>query len=240
MKIKPVEVDGKFKLLRERRGEWAVKQYVHQWYTYQGEEVFIKFRHKHNRTKEEVATHQHIVDELKPLFLLRQIGTKVVHHKVEGIGVMQKWWPNRGTVKMRPMFQYWVDERGLFELLKICLFDGIIGSLDRHGNNVLVLMDRGLLTIDDEDVFYPLMGMWRTWVKFDKDLKRMAYMCYLRNQLLYEKYVEKVRLHAEEILKVADCPVMKTNPQYEFYRVLTGNLKGLSGIAQITVRQLLY
>lgn len=225
-----------FKTLREKRGIWAVKHYLHRWYEYKGEEHFAKYRKKHNRTFIEVATHQHLVDQIKPFFGLQQIGTKILFDEIEGYGVMQKWWPVIGTVKQREFMAQWVSTENLLELFKICLFDGVIGGLDRHGNNVLVLPDKTLLTIDDEDVFY---GKLRIWIKFDKDIKRMTYFAWLRNQKKIEEVVESIKSNKEKILEIADCPVMRDNEEFKFYDVLKNNLDNIDFIYSETIRQLL-
>ena len=236
MNVDVLSTSEGFTITNERRGIYAVKKYLHRWATYQGEDVFLKFRKKHNRTYKEVCHHQHLVDEMKPLFGLKKIGTRVVYDEVETWGVMQKWWPVIGTVKQREFMPQWVSEAAWAEVLKICIFDGVIGGLDRHGNNVLVLQDKSLLTIDDEDVFYDKL---RVWVKFDKDIKTKVYLNYLKHQDYFAKYVQVLRRATPRILEVADHPVMHDNEQYPFYKILRTNLDNIEDIAQETIRQLL-
>lgn len=226
----------------DKRGIHPVKQYLHRRGILDGESVFIKYRRKHNRTYKEVAYHQYIVDEIKTFFELQKMRTRIINDPVEGYGIIQIWYKVIGTVKQREFMNEWLSDENLKELVKITIFDGAIGGLDRHGNNVIVLPDKTLLTIDDEDVFYGNLdnhGKQRVWVKFDKDIKRMMYMVYLRNKQWFDDYVDRVQARSADILKIADCDVMKTNEQYPFYSILENNLKNLKSIYQETIRQFL-
>lgn len=229
-------VDGRFTVVKEKRGIHVVKQYLHRWVDWDGERYFQKFRRKHNRTYIEVAHHQHLADLMKPLFGLKPIGTHVVLDEVEGYGVMQRWHPVIGTVKMRLYHDRWLCEQAKLELFKICVFDGVIGGLDRHGNNVIVLKDGSLLTIDDEDVFYDKL---RVWVKFDRDIKRMVYQAAIRQPHYVQAYRAHLKSKADAILAVADHPVMHANTQYPFYQILQGNLARIDEIVDETLRQML-
>ncbi len=224
------------KNVKEKRSVWAVKKYLHRWGNYNGEEVFIKFRGKHNRTYKEVAFHQYIVDELKVLFELNKMGTKIVYDDIEGYGIMQKWWKNLGTIKDRNVMPIWICDKNLIEMMKICIFDGLIGGLDRHGNNVLVLEDNSLLTIDDEDVFYDKL---RVWIKFDKDIKRTVYLHWLARREFFAGYIERLKQNTKKMLEFADCEVMRGNEQYKFYEIFENNLSRIDEIYKETVRQLL-
>ena len=157
-----------FLLEREVIGRWAVKRYVHWYGRYDSKQVFIKFRKKHNRTWAEVATHQFFADELKPIFGLIKVGMVVVWNPQQGVGIMQNWIENIGTVKQLPVSELSAEVG--YQLIKIILYDCVIGSLDRHGNNVLVRPDRKLVCIDDEDIFY---NDNRVLVKFDKHIKEL-------------------------------------------------------------------
>ncbi|HEY0819791.1 MAG TPA: hypothetical protein VGD46_13490 [Rhizobacter sp.] len=236
MHVDILPVDDSFTIVKEKRGIHVVKQYLHRWVDWHGERHFQKFRRKHNRTYIEVAHHQHLVDQMKPLFGLQKIGTHVVYDDKEGYGVMQRWHPVIATVKMRPYMDQWLSEQTKLELFKICVFDGVIGGLDRHGNNVIVLKDGSLLTIDDEDVFYDKL---RVWVKFDRDIKRMVYAAAQRQPHYVAAYREHLKKKAALILAVADHPVMHANEQYPFYSILQGNLGRIDEIVDETLRQML-
>jgi len=231
-----LRVDRKdFINLRERRGKYVVKQYLHRWGIYDGESVFVKFRKKHNRSFEEVCAHQFIVDEIKVFFELKKMGTRIVFDKTEGYGIMLKWHKNLGTVKQRELMPQWVSDENLFELLKIVFYDVIIGSLDRHGNNVIVLMDLSLLTIDDEDVFYDSP---RTLVKFDNDIRKMMYVEYLRSRKEIFKYIDEVLKNSDKILSIVDKDIMKVEGR-NFYSIIEKNLKNAHALFDKVVLDLL-
>ncbi len=215
---------GMIQNLTERRGEFAVKQYVHWRGCYDRVDVFIKFRKKHNRSYEEVAYHQWLVDEIKPIFEIQQMGTRVVQSQVEGYGIMQRWHMNYGTLRQPEMRPYYASAANLVELLKIAFFDAIIGSLDRHGNNVIVLMDRTLLTIDDEDVFYFTP---RQIVKFDRKIRRGMEQMYLQSAELMANYRQRVVARSQEILALADFPLMRLG---RYLDVLECNLEDSEGL----------
>ncbi len=247
--------------LRERRGEWAVKQYVHWRGTYQGDDVFIKFRHKHNRTREEVAYHQWC-DEIKQYFELNKMSTCVVYNSKEGYGIMQQWWPTYGRLREPPVRPYYAKPENMIELLKISFFDAMIGSLDRHGNNVLCVrgegcglnfklpttdesvfyqgpgwnapksLDRTLLTIDDEDVFYDKQ---RPIVRFDATIKRGMVLMLARNKNEMDAYRQRVLAQAESILLLADFELMHRGG---YYHTLENNLKHSEDLWQIVLSDL--
>lgn len=243
VEILPITPD-QFTFLKEYRSDHWIKEYVHRWMDYNGVEVFMKFRRKHNRTKIEVAYHQHLVDEMKPYFGLTRMGTRVVEDPKEGIGVMQIWAKNNlGTMKQPQNLEKWVCEKKLLEVLRICFFDGIIGGLDRHGNNVIVTKDVELLTIDDEDVFYSRgdkKGDIRVWIKFEQQIKRMVYGAHMKNPTYFPRYVDWfLKNGAPTILQIGDCDVMRGNETYKFYEVLENNVRDAKDIANETIRQLI-
>ena len=238
MKLDTVRVDDSFTFIRERRSSHVFKSCVHRWYIYQGHEVFVKFRGKKDRTPEEMAVHQCVVDELKALFGLRQIGSRVVFDKVEGFGVMQKWWPNLGTLANGTNREKWFNEEGLFELLKIAVLDHVVGNTDRTKSNVLVLEDGSLLPIDEESVFYAHPERRGPWAQFHGELNQEMHGCYLRHRVKFEDYVQGLLQKVKEILEVADHPVMKRGNQYTFYDVLHLNATCLKVMAQLAIEQL--
>lgn len=186
-------------ILFTKRSDWVVKQYLHVHINRDGERYFLKFRKKHNRSYIEVATHQYFADTVKSLFDLKKVGVEVVYDSIEGFAIKQKWHNNIGTVKSlnNSKNTTWATSTNLIELIKICFFDGLIGSLDRHGNNVLVLNDMSLLAIDDEDLFYYEQPHW---IKFDKNIRRLLLIEYNDSKELLESYKEKIRGLSTEIL----------------------------------------
>jgi len=164
------------------------------------------------------------------------MNTQIVFSEIEGYGIMLDWHETIGTVKMREIMGEWLNPTNLNELFKMCIFDGVIGGLDRHGNNVIVKTDKTLLTIDDEDVFYDKL---RVWIKFDKDIKRMIYFNYIKNKEYFDEYIKRLSANKEKILEVANLPIMKTNPTYPYFDILKRNLDGLNAIYTDTIRQLL-
>ena len=234
-----------FKNIVDKRGINAVKRYVHRHGTYDcennyinlstgrflvtGDKCFLKFRKKHNRNTMQVSSHQHIVDLCKPIFGLKQIGTSLLHDEVEGYCVLQIWHEVIGTIKQREFMHKWVNDENLLELFKICVFDGVFGSLDRHGNNVVIMTDNTLLTIDDEDQFYPLP---RDWIKFDKDIRKMIYMNALKHQDNITIWLEGIK--TDEIRAIC-----KSGLDEEFYQTVIKNLSILKDILKETYLQLL-
>jgi len=233
--------------LIDKRGEWAVKQYLHRWGTLNGVNVFWKFRKKHNRAYQEVMTHQFIADELKGIFELVKMETRMLYDPEElgNYGIELIWHENKGTVKMRHIMDEWVSDEALTELLKISFFDGVLGSLDRHGNNVIVLNDNKLMTIDDEDIFYDHWdaenNKWNHWLKFDRDIRYMMYMHSIKPDVKTEmdNYVRRVLSRIPEIqLLVAEVKALGfwTRPYDE---LLLRNLERGEEIWSETVIQLL-
>lgn len=242
-------LDDAYVLKREQRCDHHCKRYVHRWYLWKDHTVFVKFRDKGlNRTREEVATHQHLCDQIKLHFELQPVETRIVVDPVEGVGVQQRWWPCAGTINMKGTSRYWMNPRGLFEILKICLFDGTVGSLDRHGNNVIVMEDGRLITIDDEDQFYHNR---KRWIKFDKNIRAAAYMILRKYKPQMDAYVKRVHSSAPKILKLADCKVMKADfpdarrgdrakaQNDTFYNILAANVKALPDVYEEMQNQLL-
>lgn len=241
--IIPITPD-KFTFLKEYRSDAWIKEYVHRWMMWGDIEVFMKFRRKHNRTKLEVAHHQHIVDLMKPYFGLTPMKTWLVECPKDGVGVAQTWLQgNLGTMKQPQNMEKWVCDKKLLEVLRICFFDGIIGGLDRHGNNVIVTKDIELVTIDDEDVFYPRgdkKGDIRVWIKFEQSIKRMVYMAHMKYPTYFDEYVDWfLKNGAQKCLELADCDVMRNNETYKFYEVLENNIRDAKYVQQETIRQLL-
>lgn len=185
-------------IIYELRCNWPVKQYLHIRTETDGVTHFLKFRKKWNRSYSEVSSHQDFADKLKPLFGLKQIGTDLVFDMIEGPAVRQVWWDNKGRINdLKKKLKH--NSKLARDLIKICFFDGIIGSLDRHGNNVLVLNDDDLLSIDDEDLFY--YGQ-KYWIKFSKELRELMHEEWKISKEYLENYYKETISNREEMIKL--------------------------------------
>jgi len=221
-----------FLLEREVIGRWAVKRYVHWHGKYDSKQVFIKFRKKHNRTWAEVATHQFFADELKLVCGLNKVGMEVIWNPQHGVGIMQNWIENIGTVKQLTTNDLSADIG--YQLIKIILYDCVIGSLDRHGNNVLVRSDRQLVCIDDEDIFY---NSNRVLVKFDKHIKNVIKTTAITNPVFCQNAINHIIINETTIIDLCRNIAVEYGWRPVWLNVLSENLKSIKSLFALAVSQ---
>lgn len=126
-------------------------------------------------------------DLMKPAFDLPPLGVvEVFDEELNQTGCLIPWFENGGHLAQAP-WQSWATQPNLRQLVRIGVFDGVIGNSDRVVSNVLVRPDGTLLPIDEgeqerfERIQGPAGPLWM--LARTKPLKRALWVKY-RKQLL--------------------------------------------------------
>jgi hypothetical protein len=124
-------------------------------------------------------------DQLKPAFDLPPLGViEVFDDETNTPGCLIPWFENEGHLAQVP-WQIWATHENLKMLVRIGVFDGIIGNSDRVVSNVLVRPDGSLLPIDEGEQERFVLTPFEGWIlKSDSSVPRRALWVKYRKELL--------------------------------------------------------
>lgn len=141
----------------------------------------------------EKSLRQVAADAMKPAFGLPAMGVEaVVDEDLHRAGCLIPWHPHRGHLARVP-WQEWATAENLRTLVKIGVFDGVIGNNDRVVSNVLVLPNGTLLPIDEGEQEKP--GL-RLWVKYRRQIRQLMATT-LRDRQWLDEWVRTLRLPSD-------------------------------------------
>lgn len=120
-----------------------------QWIRYPRKRTLIAGRECLYKVQGEKSRWQVQADQLKVAFGLPQLGvTEVFDEELNQTGCAIAWHENIGHIA-QVRWQDWATQENLRMLVRIGVFDGVIGNSDRVVSNVLVKPDGSLLPIDE-------------------------------------------------------------------------------------------
>lgn len=106
------------------------------------------------------AVQQHCVNEMKDIFKIRKMGIELIFDpEHNSYGNLYDWVENLGTLTK---IDFWMkDTESVKQVIKILIFDAIIGNNDRTSLNILIAKDNFQpLAIDEGEAF-----------RFDSEIK---------------------------------------------------------------------
>lgn len=175
-------------------------------------------------------------DALKPLFGIRPMKSFVFwddKYEQLGIAIKIEYVFEAPLNKVNPKF--WMIGDNMKTLVKIMVFDGFRGEIDRFSKNIKIFKEDGSLLATDEDEGE--QSLKTGWIKFKREHKMMLFLFIKNNFTWFNDWFKRTKkILNDELLKTLSSVEPR---EYENDTFFLNRFKKIDSIKDETVKQLL-